>query len=156
MRSKIFYAIAGVLALMSCSKLDVEDDRNPVIEPPFEQFRHFWTEVEKKEGSGNWMKISNGQVLRLYTDDPDTAKIMNGKYEYDAVNAKLMIPMDYYFRKDADSLYFYRSVNLQPSDPSQYTMQVLATAEYKMLNDSVMVILNSSAKPVIEVKYRKM
>lgn len=61
------------------------------------------------------MKINNGQVLRLYTDDLDTAKIMRGQYEYDPVNVKLTIPKNYYFRKDSDSLYFYKPVNSDPS-----------------------------------------
>lgn len=150
----IFLFSLLAIVLSSCLK---NNETEPVtsIDPPFEKYKFFWTEVEKKEGAGNWTPISGKNVLRLYTDIADTASRMYGQYEYNASNAKLSIPDSYFFLRSKDSIYFYRPVNANAVDPSKYVVDTLATVGYQLLNDSVMVISNKATNPVIEVKYVK-
>lgn len=153
MKNLVLFSLI-VVVLSSCSK---NDDADPltIVDPPFETYKYFWTEIEKKEGSSNWIPIKDGNVLRLYSDIADTASKMYGKYEYNAKNVKLNIPESYFFIKDDDSLHFYRAVNESASDPSKYVPDTLASVEYSLVGDSIMVISNKSISPIIEIKYSK-
>ena len=84
-------AILAVFLFTSCLKNE-ETGPEIIIDPPFEKYKYFWGEIEKKEGTGNWEPISGGNMLRLYTDDLDTASRMIGQYAYKATNAKINIP----------------------------------------------------------------
>ena len=139
-----------LLVFSSCTKNEINYE--PVVDPPFEKYKHFWTEIEKKEGAGNWVKLTEGNVLRLFTND--SIGIMHGQYEYNAINAKINIPESYLFAQDKDSLYFCRSTN-SSSNPGKYTMDTLASIGYELINDSLMVIRNKSANANLEIKYSK-
>ena len=138
--------LLSLLIFSSCTKTNEID--KPVIDPPFEKFKYFWTEIEKKEGTGAWVKLPEGNVLRLFTND--STGVLRGQYEYNAANSKINIPESYFFAMEKDSLYFYKPA---VSDPNK--ADIMATLQYELLNDKVMVIRNKSVTPNIEIKYSK-
>jgi hypothetical protein len=105
--------------------------------------------MEKKQGTGGWVKIPEGNVLRLFTND--STGVLRGQYKYRAANSKINIPDNSYFIMKVDSLYFYKH---QSTDLSE--ADTLAALQYELLNNKLMVIRNKSLSPAVEIKYSKM
>lgn len=143
----LFFILVIVVTASSCLKKN-DTDHTPSPEPPFEKFKYFWTEIEKKEGSTDWVKISNGNVLRLFTND--STGVLRGQYDYNPANSKIAIPNSSLFAMKADSILFYKQSAVDPNKPD-----IMAKLEYELLNDKLMVIRNKSVSPSIEIKFSK-
>ncbi|WP_282636199.1 hypothetical protein [Sphingobacterium thalpophilum] len=133
----------------SCKDSEIEP---PIIDPPTYGNQYAWKETAIKKGNEEWEEISNGNVLRLYTDYKVDADTMFGVYEYNGKNANIEIntpPLIYKgFFKKKDSIFLKI-----PNENSEGNTYVALKCE--ILSNSEMILRNDKSSPKIDIKYKR-
>lgn len=132
--------------LSSCISNDDDDTDEFSVDP--EEFNYVlnWAEAESKTGELDWENISDGRKLSFYSNfiDEELGLPNNGKILYEAsVNTGI---------KDED--YFERTDNtfiIYSSPLPEYTDTIIVA--YSLLNDSTLIIRDSSVSPAVAIKY---
>lgn len=110
-----------------------------------------WEETERKRGTGEWKTVSSSNHLTIWWDYADTSRTKTriyGAYMYDPVNLGIGIDtVGYIHLRDRLLLY----INFTDDGSPDTTARV----EYVNQGDTMLVIRNTSAEPVTEIRYRK-
>ena len=144
------YLLIFLSLFLFSSCLDSEEnDHKPIIDPEMFGYLITWEEAEYKTSeSMGWNSIDNRQELYFYTDhiDKENGLPNNGRIRYNsAININLKDNSA--FLRDSDFFEFYYEA------ATQYTDTI--NLAYELLNDSIMIISDTTVTPAIQVKYKK-
>jgi hypothetical protein len=126
------------LSLYACSKTDNES-KETIDFATYGYLTH-WKEIESKTGTTDWLPISNGNTLSVFSNSIDTSKPVTGEYIYNPANSMTNI----------DSTGFFRQANGQLNFISKKSKDT-TTLTYKFEGDSVLIATNAA----VSLKYRK-
>lgn len=146
LKISVFFSLIA-LALSSCLKDDLQEPEI-IIEPIEVPFR--WKETEHRTGTKNWQTITDGDVLVLWFSDLSDSPSSKGKGEYFYRTGKSAFniqPTGLFGQKDSLILFTNR--------PNGTMNQDTVAVPFKIYGDTSLVIRNTLAVPVIEMKYKK-
>lgn len=144
---KTYFTIISLLLFLSaCQKID-NNDSEPTID--YATYKHVinWTEIGSKTGESDWQSISGGKILKFFTNSDVELGVPNNGVVLYTPGVSINIKNEASFKRSNNTLEF----SSYPFTTKADTVVLV----YKLLDNSTLVISDTSVTPTIEIKYKR-